>query len=88
METYVVPAIAREPKHGVVQRSDKRFEGKFSTCLYRLDAAGRSIVQVMVAMNKAMVETLGGEELEVQLVKALAAPGDECRHTVIMRKTP
>jgi predicted hydrocarbon binding protein len=88
VETYVAPAMAREPKPEILESSDKRFEGKFFTCPYRLNAAGRPLCEAMIAMDKAMVETLAGEELEVQLVKTLAAPGDECCHAVIMRKTP
>lgn len=88
VETYVAPAMAREPKPEIIESSDKRFEGKFFTCPYRLNGAGRPLCEAMIAMDKAMVETLAGEELDVQLLKTLAAPGDECCHAVITRKTP
>ena len=88
VKTYVAPAMAREPKPRIVESSDRRFEGRFFTCPYRLNCAGRLLCQAMTAMDKAMVETLTGEELEVQLLKTLAAPRDECCHAIIRRKTP
>jgi hypothetical protein len=88
IEAYLKPVLDREPKPEIIESSDKRFEGKFFICPYRLNGAGRPLCEAMTTMETAVLETLTGEGVENRLLKTVAAPGDEYCHGVFTRKTP
>ena len=88
VETYLRPTMAREPKPEIIEATNEKVELKVFTCPYRLNGAGRPLCEAMTAMDKAAIGTLVGAEIEIKPFKTLAAPGDECCHGVITRKTP
>ena len=84
-ETFLKPALQREPKPEIIELSDERLEMKIFACPYHLKGWGRELCEAMEEMDGATMATLVGRELAGQHLKVIAA-GDECCHVVMELK--
>ena len=85
IEAYFGPALNREPKPKIIEPCEGRIELHNFVCPYCLNGAGRELCQAMMAMDRAMLETLLGDEIDYEVPKTVA-DGDEYCLGVITRK--
>ena len=62
----------------VIELSDDKFHFKLSRCLFSLEGAGQELCEAMMASDAKMMDTILGQELEMKIVKSVAAGDKIC----------
>ncbi|MBI4621355.1 MAG: L-2-amino-thiazoline-4-carboxylic acid hydrolase [Desulfobacterales bacterium] len=70
-------ARRRKSSVTILEATEKKFRGKNERCALGLAGAGRPLCEAMMNMDKGIFEAATGEEIELSIVKTVAA-GDEC----------
>ena len=78
IQAYIKPVLDREPKPELIELSDERAELKVFTCPYRLDNAGAALCKAMMAMDRAIIETLMGQGVKLEIRCSLANGDGYC----------
>lgn len=69
----------------VIELSDDTFHFKLSRCLFCLEGAGQELCEAMMASDAKMMDTILGQELEMKIVKSVAA-GDKICEVIFSKK--
>jgi predicted hydrocarbon binding protein len=69
----------------VIELSDDTFHFKLSRCLFCLEGAGQELCEAMMASDAKMMDIILGQELEMKIVKSVAA-GDKICEVIFSKK--
>ncbi len=69
----------------VIEITNKLFHLKGYRCNLGLKGAGRELCQAMMAMDRGVFEAASGEEIDLEIIKSLAA-NDDCCELVFRRR--
>jgi len=76
-ELYLKPVMKREPVPEFIKFTDKAIHIKIFFCPWNLQGAGQELCEAMTEMDIEILKGLLGFNLDLKLIKTLAA-GDEC----------
>ena len=81
VEAQMKPAMEREPKLEIIASSDERVEIKVHVCPYRLRGGIKPLCDAMEEMDRAILQSICKEDIELEIVGSLAND-DECCHGI------
>lgn len=78
VEAYLKPVMDREPPPEIISSSEDKVELKVYTCPFALKDAGQELCEAMMAMDRAILESIIGDDAEMELPRSVAAGDDHC----------
>jgi predicted hydrocarbon binding protein len=81
VEAQMKPAMDREPKPEIIEFSDERVEIKIRMCPYRLKGGIKPLCDAMEEMDRAVLQSICRDNLEVEVIESLAND-DDCCHAI------
>jgi len=81
VEAQMKPAMEREPKPEIIASSDERVEIKVHVCPYRLRGGIKPLCEAMEEMDRAILQSICKENIELEIVGSLAND-DGCCHGI------
>lgn len=77
-ESYKMMAPTMGMKMEVVELSDKAFHFKISQCPLGIEGTSKELCKAMMATDKKAMSTVLGQEVELKILKSVAAGDKEC----------